>query len=738
MAVEEKPTYCRICEPLCGMIATVTDGRLTALRPDVADPHSQGFCCAKGLSMVQIVNDPDRVTTPLKRVGGPGEFEPCSWDEALDDIARRLGALRSRLSPKSIAFHEGNPPYFSFAAVMWGKTFSKAIGTPWFYGINSEDGASRVAAFKLLYGHIAHMPIPDVRRTQAMLVLGANPKVSKGSFIHDPHMPQHMREIVERGGRVWVVDPRRTTTAAEFEHVGIRAGTDAWFLLSVLNVLIDRDRYDKEFVERWTTGFGFWREAVKAFPPEVTEELTGVPAATVIDIAEYIGRARSAVVYGRTGTCTQRFGTLTNMLQDMVNIVTGNLQREGGLVWAWSPVPIGPITEAMKLATFDHVRTRVSELPDTYGFLPSSALAEEILTPGEGQIRALVMMGSNPVVTGPNGNKLVDALEDLEVFAALDFYVNDTNRHAHYILPTTTMYERSDVPLQFSNRYVRPALRITEKVVDAPGQAREEWVILNDIARRMGLGGAHGSAVERLLAKRGVSMTPKTLADLLIRTGSAGDLFGLRRHGWSWTKLAERAPHGVVLHEYLPLKPLKKMIKTADGKIPLAHPTFVTEFLRLERAHGDGAEDGYPLRMIGMREMTSHNSWMHNSARLMPPGRQHSIRINPDDAAELGVRSGDLVSVASPAGEVTTYATVTDEMIRGTIAMPHGWGHTGGWRRATAAGGATSNLLSSEVERASGTSVLNGIPVRVALVRPDSLPAKSTVSVEAGAEVVAR
>lgn len=738
MAVEEKPTYCRICEPLCGMIATVTDGRLTALRPDGEDPHSKGFCCAKGLSMVQIVNDPDRVTTPLKRVGGPGEFEPCSWDEALDDIARRLSALRSTLGPKSIAFHEGNPPYFSFAAVMWGKTFLKAIGTPWFYGINSEDGASRVAAFKLLYGHIAHMPIPDVRRTQAMLVLGANPKVSKGSFIHDPHMPQHMREIVERGGRVWVVDPRRTTTAAEFEHVGIRAGTDAWFLLSVLNVLISRGLYDEEFVERWTTGFGFWTEAVTAFPPEVTEELTGVPADIVIDIAEHIGRADSAVVYGRTGTCTQRFGTLTNVLQDMINIITGNLQREGGMVWAWSPVPIGPITEAMKLATFDHVRTRVSNLPDTYGFLPSSALPEEILTPGEGQIRALVMMGSNPVVTGPNGSKLVDALEDLEVFAALDFYVNDTNRHAHYILPTTTMYERDDVPIQFSNRYVRPALRITEKVVDAPGQAREEWVILNDIARRMGLGGAHGTAVERFLAKRGLAMTPKMLADLLIRIGSAGDLFGLRRRGWSWKKLAEQAPHGVVLHEYLPLKPLKKLIKTADGKIPLTHPTIVTEFLRLERAHGDGAEDGYPLRMIGMREMTSHNSWMHNAARLMPPGRQHSIRINPDDAAELGVRSGDLVSVTSPAGEVQTHATVTDEMVRGTIAMPHGWGHTGGWRRATAAGGATSNLLSSEVEQASGTSVLNGIPVRVALVRLNAAAAKFTVSREADGEVVTR
>ena len=713
MTVEEKPTFCRICEPLCGLVATVEDGRLTGLRPDYEDPHSQGFCCVKGLSMVQIVNDPDRVTTPLKRVGGPGEFEPCSWDEALADVGARLKRLRGDLGPKSIALHEGNPPYFSFAAAMWGKTFTKAVGTPWFYGINSEDGASRVAAFKLLYGHCAHMPIPDIRRTGAMLVLGANPWVSKGSFIHDPHMREHMNEVVERGGRVWVVDPRRTATAAQFEHVAIRAGTDAWFLLSLLHVLVTRGLYDRQFVQKWTTGFDYWARELQAFPPEATEDLTGVPAATVIDIAEYIGNSKSAVVYGRTGTCTQRFGTLNNVLQDFVNILTGNVQREGGMVWAWSPVEIGRIAEKMKMATFDAVRTRVSNLPDTYGFLPSSALPEEILTPGEGQIRGVVMIGSNPVVTGPSGNRLEQALEDLDVFVALDLYINETNRYADYILPTTTMYEREDSPLHFSNRYVRPSLRITEKVVQAPGEAREEWVILNDIARRMGLGGAYGYGVQRLLARVGLPTTPKVMADLLIRTGKAGDLFGLRRGGWSWRKLADRAPHGVVLHEYLPLSPIEKCIATPDHRIPMAHPTFVEELERLKRARGDGAADSYPLRMIGMREMTSHNSWMHNSSRLMPVGREHSIRISSGDAAELDIRSGDRVTVTSPGGEVTTLATVTDEMVTGTVAMPHGWGHRGSWRRANAAGGATSNLLSSEVEAASGSSVLNGIPVRI-------------------------
>ncbi|WP_147381464.1 molybdopterin-containing oxidoreductase family protein [Nocardioides immobilis] len=713
MPTKEVPTFCRICEALCGLIATVEDGRLTGLRADQDDPHSKGFCCVKGLSMTQIVNDPSRVTTPLKRIGGPGEFAPVSWAEAIEDIGARLKSLRSESGPRSIAVHEGNPPYFSFGAAMWGKTMTMAIGTPWFYGVNSEDGASRVAAFKLLYGHCAHMPIPDIRRTQALLVIGANPLVSKGSFLHDPHMRQHMEEIVERGGRVFVVDPRRTATAELFEHLPIRAGTDAWFLLSVLNVIVARRLYAQEFVEQWTTGFEEWAEELAAFPPEATESLTGIPAARVEEVAEYLATARAAVVYGRTGTCTQRFGTLNNVLQDFINILTGNLQREGGMVWAWSPVAMGPIAEAMKLATFDKVRTRVRGLPDTYGFLPSSALPEEIQTPGDGQIRGIVMIGSNPVITGPAGNKLAEALEELDTFVALDIYVNETNRHAHYILPTTSMYEREDTQLQFSNRYVRPALRATQKVVEPPGECREESVILNDIARAMGLGSAHPYAIQRLLARVGLGMTPMGMANLLIRTGKAGDLFGLRRGGWSLKKLNERAPHGVVLHEYLPLAPLKKFIKTPDKKIPLAHPTFMGELERLKQADGDGGGSGYPLRMVGMREMTSHNSWMHNSARLMPATREHAIRIHPVDAETVGVRNGDVVRVTSDGGAVETKALVTDEMTPGTIAMPHGWGHRGGWQRANAAGGATSNTLSTEVENASGSTVLNGIPVRV-------------------------
>ena len=728
--VVEKSTYCRICEPLCGMVATVENGRLVGLRPDQEDPHSKGFCCVKGLSMQQVVNDPDRITVPMRRVGGPGEFEPTTWDQALGDIAARMADLRKRKGPLSLAIHEGNPPYFSWAAVMWAKGFTKAIGTKWFYGINSEDGASFVAATKILYGHCAHLPIPDTRRTDVMLVLGANPWVSKGSTITDPRIRDHMLGITERGGRVFVVDPARTATAKAFEHIPILGGTDAWFLLSVLHVLIDRNLYDKAFVDQWTTGFDEWKKELLAFPPEATEQITKIPAATVYTVAEAIGRAKAAVVYGRTGTCTQKFGTMNNVLQNFINIITGNLQRPGGHVFAWSPVPIGPISEALKLATFGEVHTRVSGLPDSYGWLPTSALPEEITTPGEGQIRGMLMIGSNGVVTGPSGNKLAAALQELEVFAALDIYINETNKYADYLLPCTTMYEREDTALHFANRYARPSIRITDKVVDAPGECREEWVILEEIAKRMGLGGAYGSGIQRTLAKMGIRMKPRALADLILRTSQVGDLFGLRKNGWSWAKLAEKAPRGVVFHEFLPLAPLKQMIKTEDHRIPMADPRIMADLERLKAF--DLATPEFPLRMIGMREMTSHNSWMHNASRLMPPARRHAIRMNPADAEAAGVCSGDEVTVSSVAGSISTLVRITDDIIQGTIAVPHGWGHSGNWRRANAAGGANSNLLSSEVEGIAGMSVLNGIPVRVTAGKHT---AEEPVAAAAGAKI---
>jgi anaerobic selenocysteine-containing dehydrogenase len=714
--MEEKATFCRICEPLCGMVATVEDGKLVSLRADKDNPHSKGFCCAKGVAMAEVQNDPDRILHPMKRVGGPGEFERVTWEEALGDIAQRFRALRERYGPKSIAVHMGNPPYFSYSAVFWAKGFQDAIGTPWWYGVNSEDAAAHVAATHILFGACGLLPIPDYRRTDVLVVIGANPWVSKGSLLHDPRMREHIQDVVDRGGRVFVVDPRRTETAERFEHIALRAGTDAWFLLSVLHVLFSENLVDEAFLESSTTGADVLRREALRFPPEATEAITAVPAETVRDVARAIGRANAAVVYGRTGTCTQKFGTLNNVLHQAVNVVTGNIQKPGGWVFGWSPIPTAEMSEKMGLASYDEKHTRVSGLPDSFGFLPSSALYDEIMVSGEGQIRAFAMIGGNSVVSGPSGHRLVEALEALDTFFAIDLYMNETNKYADYILPCTTMYEREDLPMQFLDRFIRPSLMVTEAITDAPGECRPEWEILDEIARRMGLGGAYSTAAQRWLAKRvGLRIKPRQMADLLLRTGKAGDWFGLRRKGWSWKKLATQAPHGVVLHEDLPLRPLKGRLQHADKKIHLADPKVIAEIGRLE--HEVLVDLNRPYRLIGLREVRSHNSWMHNSAKLMPQSRRHLLRIHPADAEALGLAEGDAARVASMAGEITVPVTLTDEMIEGTVALPHGWGHNGSWQRANAAGGATSNFLASsryeDVEALSGTTVLNGIPVGI-------------------------
>lgn len=717
---EEKVTFCRICEPLCGLIATVEDGRLTALRPDHDNPISKGFACTKGVGMTQVVNDPDRVTAPLRRVGGPGEFEPTTWDEALRDIAERLKRSRDVHGPESIALTIGNPMAFSYSATIWSKGLQKALGTPWYYGINSEDGASRIAAFKILYGQCADMPIPDLRRTSALMLIGANPWVSKGSLLTDPRIREHMTDIVDRGGRVFVVDPRKTETAKAFEHVPIRGGADAWFLLSLLHVLVARRLYDEQFVRQWTTGFDRWCEVLERYPPTATEHITGVPAATVEELAEVIGRADGAAVYGRTGTCTQRFGTFVNALQDFVNIITGNLQKPGGWVWSWPAVPMGKLAQLTKLDTYDEVRTRVAGLPDSFGILPANALADEITTPGRGQIRAMLLMASNCVVSSPDGTRLAAALSQLDTMVSLDLYVNETNRHAHYVLPVVSMYEREDMAIAFMDKQIRPALQATEAVIAPIGECRQEWEILDELARRMGLGSAGSTWVQRQLARVGLRLRPKAMADLLVRFGKAGDLLGLRRSGWSWRKLLEDAPHGVVLHEYFPLEPLESFIRTPDRRIPLADARIMSELARLE---SEGAEvPHYPLRLIGMREMKSHNSWMHNTERMMPPQRELMLRMNPVDAAESGAGEGDSVTIISKTGSITVPVTITDDMTAGTVALPHGWGHNGGWRRANSAGGVSSNQISSsrpeDLERLAAMSVLNGIPIRLQRVSP--------------------
>jgi formate dehydrogenase len=731
MAVEERVTFCRICEPLCGMVATVEDGRLTQLRPDDDHPLSRGYACPKGIAMTGVQNDPDRVLHPLKRVGGPGEFERTTWEEALGDIANRLRRLRAARGPDSIAWYMGNPGAFSYSHTLWVKGFLDGLGSPHYYSAGSQDVNNRFAASALLYGSPLVLPIPDLKRTHFLFMVGANPLVSHGSVLSAPRIREQLNAIVDRGGRVVVVDPRRTETARQFEHLPIRADADAWLLLSMLNVIFAEGLADEAFLSRHTRGADELARRCEDFPPERTGEATGIEPDRLREIARAFAAAPSAAAYGRTGSCLGRFGTLVAYLLDARNAVTGNLDRPGGAVFGRPPIALDDVGEKIGLATYGKIRSRIGDYPDVIGNLPATLLPEEITTPGKGQIRALFVSAGNPVLSVPDGNALEEAFGSLELMVSLDFYVNETNRHADYVLPSTTFLEREDVPVAFLGLFSTPFIQVTKRVMPPAGEARQEWQVIEDLSRRIGVA-PYSAAGLRMLAKLGFRLSPRQVIDLVLRIGPAGDLFGLRRRGLSLRKVA-RHPHGLVLDDQLATGVLERKVRHDGGRVRLDDPEAVEEIRRLLSSNGASAE--FPLRLIGMRELRSHNSWMHNAPLLMRGGRTHALRMNPDDAREAGIADGDPARISSEAGAVEAPVKVTDEMTRGTVALPHGWGHKGGWKLANEAGGVNVNLLASSgadtLERLAGMAHLNGIPVRVEALAPPPAP-----NGHAGAEAV--
>jgi formate dehydrogenase len=717
MATTEKVTYCRVCEPLCGMVATVTDGELVKVRPDPDHPLSAGFACPKGIAMAEVQNDPDRVLHPLRR-RADGSFEQVDWDEALDEIGARLKTIVGRDGGDSVGWYMGNPGAFSYSHPLWVKGFLDALGSPHSYTASSQDVSNRFAASWFLYGSPFIVPIPDLERTDFLLVVGANPLVSHGSVLTAPRIKDRLHEIVDRGGRVVVVDPRRSETARAFEHIAIDPDGDAWMLLSMLEVIFAEGLEDRDAIERQTRGSRALRELCAEFPPEATEDRSGVAARDVRRLARDLAGAEHAAVYGRTGSCLGRTGTLVSFLLDALNAVTGNLDREGGAMFGDPPIDFARVAELIGAGTYAKVRSRVGDLPEVLGSLPASVMAKEMTTPGKGQIRAMFFSSGNPVLSVPNGDELESAMGGLELSVAIDLYVTDTSRHCDFVLPATTMYEREDFPLPFLALFSKPFIQMTEAVVAPRGEARQEWEIIDAISRRIGVVPS-SVRLARLAGRAGIRLSPRRLVDLLLRVGPKGDLFGLRRSGLSVAKLAKN-PHGMVLADHLAPDVMRKQIRSRDHRVHLDAPEILAEVTHLRELNGDDPD--FPLRLIGLRELRSHNSWMHNSPLLMRGGRTHAARIHPDDAERLGVEDGGRCRIASAHGHIEIAATVTDEVKPGTVAVPHGWGHRGGWQVANAAGGANVNLLASsdpaDLERLAGMAHLNGIAIRVEAIAP--------------------
>lgn len=736
MTAEHKVTYCRICEPLCGLIATVEDGRLLALRPDKDHPLSQGRACPKGIAFSDVQNDPDRVLHPLRR-RPDGSFAEVSWDEALGDIAARLRGVLDEHGGGAVGEYLGNPSAFGYAASLWSGLFMKRIGAGHLYSAGSQDINSRYVASKLLYGAATQIPFPDLPRTDFLFMLGANPLVSHGSALRVPRVRDDLAGIVKRGGRVIVVDPRRTETAAAYEHVPVRPDSDAWLMLSLLHVVFAENLEDTAAIATTSTGIDDLRAMCAGFPPEETAARTGVPAATVRELARDFASARTAVAYGRTGACLGHHGTLVSFLIDALNTVTGNLDRPGGALMSHQVIPVEQFGEKSGAFSYNTKKSRIGGFPDVFGSFPAALIAEEITTGGPGQLRALFVFAGNPVLSVPNSVALESALGQLDLLVSLDLYVNETNRHADYILPGTTFLERDDLPMAYAACCPTVFLQAAEPVVPAYGQARPEWEVFEELAARMGLSlfatGALAplNPVLRRLERRGLRITPQRMMHALLRIGPYGDRFGLRRGGLNPARLRAH-PHGIVLAEHAPHGVLSEVVTHAGGKVALAPAEIVGEVARLGRA--PGITDDFPLLAIGIRELRSQNSWMHNSPILMKGNRTQRARVNPSDAAAAGLLDGAAVRVVSATGAIELEVLITDEVGPGTVAIPQGWGHRGGgWRLANAHPGANVNELTSsrpeDLEALAGMSVLNGVAVRLEAVRrPSQSPARYSAS----------
>ncbi len=737
---------CPLCEATCGLELTLdAEGAVTRVRGDADDVLSHGFLCPKALSLPELHDDPDRVRTPLRRVGD--RFEPCSWEEALALVADGLGGAIERGGRDAVALYLGNPSVHNLSTPLYGRVFAKALGSRNVYSASTVDQYPKQLASALLFGSSTTVAVPDLDRTDHLLVLGANPLASNGSLMTAPDVRGRLRAIQARGGRVVVVDPRRTRTAAAAdEHVPIRPGTDALLLAAMAATLFEEGLVAPGRLAPLLSGLEELERLLAPFTAERAAAATGVPAERTRRLARELAAAERAVVYGRMGTTTQAFGTTASWLVDVLNVLTGNLDREGGAMF---PLPAIGATSSRgapgrgRGARTGRWRSRVRGLPEIFGELPVACLAEEIETPGEGRVRALVTVAGNPVVSTPNAGRLDAALASLEFMLAIDLYVTESSRHADVILPAPSPLERSHYDLALYGFAVRNVANYSPPVLPPPEGMRDEWrtllaltaivagqhpgadldalddfVALETVRRETATAGSpvEGRDPAELLAALAPRRGPERLLDALLRCGPYGDGFGADPEGLTLARLEER-PHGIDLG---PLRPrLPQALRTASGTVELTPPALVADLARLDALADAPAGDGMVL--VGRRHLRSNNSWMHNLPLLTGGPARCTAQLHPDDAARLGLRDGEPVRIASRVGEIELPVEVDAALMPGVVSVPHGWGHAVdgvGWRLAAAQPGANSNLLADELllDPVSGTAVLNGIPVELAPV----------------------
>jgi anaerobic selenocysteine-containing dehydrogenase len=721
--------------------------RVGRIRGDRDDVFSHGYICPKGSTLRQLHEDPDWLRRPV--VKRDGRFVEVTWDEAFAEVERRFRAVVDEHGRDTAAVYMGNPSAHSLGALLYMRALVRGLGTTNVFSASTVDQRPKEIASGLMFGGALTVPVPDIDRTDFLLMLGANPYASNGSLATAPDWPGRIEALLARGGKLVVVDPRRSRTAEEAtEHLAIKPGADAFLLMAILNVIVDEKLVDTGVLGPYLAGLDEALATAAPFTPESTEAVTGLAADDVRRSARELAAAPTACVYGRIGTTTAEFGTLTSWLVDVLNVVTGNLDRPGGAMFTKAAAGAGNTRGKPRYGRGVRIHRRHSRVrgaPETLGELPAACLAEEIDTPGEGQVRALVTIAGNPVVSTPNAGRLDAALATIDFYVAVDPYINETTRHAHVILPPPTPLQKGHYDLALLQLAIRNVSHYSPPVLPLDEGQLDEWEVLaglamavqgmgadansgeivDDLMARTLVDGAvkdetgpiAGCDAEEILAELGDRRGPERLLDLMLRTGPYGEGFGKDPEGLSLDKLLAN-PHGIDLGALEPRIP--EVLRTPSGLVELAPEVLVADVERLHAAlvERTGVDGDGPMMLIGRRHLRSNNSWMHNIEVLVKGKPRCTLHINPADAERLGLVDGGSAEVSSRTGKVTVPVEVTDAIRTGVVSIPHGWGHDAPGVELSVArrhAGVNSNLLADDelLDPVSGCAVLNGIPVEV-------------------------
>lgn len=736
---------CPLCEATCGLALAVEGERVVRVRGDEQDPFSRGFLCPKGAALGELHHDPDRLRAP--RVRRDGRLVSATWDEAFAEVEQGLSRVLADHGRQSLAVLLGNPVTHHLAPAFYLRPLIRAAGTRNLFTASTVDQMPQHVVSGLLWGDPNALPIPDVDRTDYLLMLGANPLVSNGSLLTAPDLPGRFKAFSARGAKLVVVDPRRTETAARADlHLFIRPGTDVFWLAALVQTLFVEELVAIGRLEPWVVGVDDLRVLVEPFTPERVAPICGIDPATTRRIARSLARAAAAAVYARLGCHAVEFGTATAWMAAVLNVLTGNFDRPGGVMTS-SPVAARiddkpPGGRGWRMGRW---KSRVGGHPEVNGEFPAATLADEIETPGEGRVRAVLAIATNPVRSYPNGERLDRAFAELDFFVAVDPYVNETTRHADVILPPPSPLEEESYELTFMANAVRSFARYAPPVFARPADgtpseadlfarlalilagegAKADPARLHDalldsaVARECSdpagpLAGRDPAGIRAALADH----SPLgRLLDLRLRTGWQGDRFGDREGGVTLAKLAEH-PHGVDLGPMVERFPAR--LATESGLLELTPAPLVEDWRRV-REHLESPRPVEGLLLIGRRHLRSNNSWMHNLESLVSGRSRCTLLMHPEDARARGVADGDRAEIRSRVGRVVAEVETTETIARGVVSLPHGWGHDAPGSElavASAHAGVASNVLTDDrvIDRASGNAVLNGIPVEVAPV----------------------